>query len=89
MPFVVPKSIEDSFANHPKSQFWSNKNTKTPREISKGSGEKYWFNCDNIECGHEFQQAPNAINRGRWCPYCKNQKMCNSCDICFNKSFAK
>ena len=90
MPYKVPKTTEDSFANHPKSQFWSPRNAKKPHQVSKGSGEKYWFKCDNIECLHEFQQAPNGINRGRWCPYCTNQQLCENdeCQICYNKSFA-
>ena len=90
MPPKIPKTAEESFASHPKSQFWSSKNTKSLLEVSKGSGEKYFFECNNIECGHEFEQAPNAINRGRWCPYCTNQNLCqlNNCKICFDKSFA-
>lgn len=90
MPFKNPKSIDESFGSHPKSVFWSSKNLKSPLEVSRGSGEKYWFDCDNIECGHDFQKAPNSINRGRWCPYCTNQQLCKSleCNVCFYKSFA-
>jgi hypothetical protein len=36
MPYKVPKTIEDSFANHSKSQFWSPRNAKKPHEVSKG-----------------------------------------------------
>ena len=45
MPPKIPKTAEESFASHPKSQFWSSKNTKSLLEVSKGSGEKY-FGCD-------------------------------------------
>jgi len=89
MPIKVPKSFEDSFANHPKSAFWSDKNKKKPHEVSKGSGENYLFNCDNPDCGHEFSKGINDINRGRWCPYCTNQQLCDKpdCQNCFDKSF--
>jgi len=60
--------------------------TIKPRDIIKGSGKKYWFNCDN--CPHSFK---TNINNNCWCPYCCNNSkiLCNNeCSICFNKSFA-
>ena len=54
----------------------------------KGSGEKYWFNCDT--CTHEFINNPSHVSNGRWCPYCVNKIMCgkDECMNCYNKSFA-
>jgi len=85
---VIPAKEEDSFAVSDKAQFWSKKNIKSPREVSRGSGEKYIFDC-NI-CGHEFTKAINQVNRGRWCPFCVNQELCENadCESCYNKSFA-
>jgi very-short-patch-repair endonuclease len=98
-PFCANKSLCDdtnclschnkSFASHENSQYWSDKNILTPRQVLKGSKKKLWFLC-NI-CNHEFEQVPSAItNRGRWCPFCTNQKLCqdSTCTNCNNKSFA-
>ncbi len=76
------------FSDHPKSKYWSNKNTIKPNEVALNSHKKFWFDC---ECGHDFEQDPNHINIwNRWCPYCSNQKLCDKedCKDCFNKSFA-
>ena len=82
--------FEKSFASHEKSKYWSIKNQITPRQIVKGTGEKYWFNCD--KCCHEFIKDIHAITGERcgWCPYCANKKICENyeCKECFNKSFA-
>ena len=80
--------LEKSFASHEKSIFWSDKNEKHPKDVSKCSGSKYWFNCS--ECGHEFEGSLNHISTGCWCSYCSNKKLCNNneCKKCFKKSFA-
>ncbi len=78
----------NSFASSDKAEYWSKKNKKNSREVSKSSGTKYLFNCD--KCFHEFNTTlGNITNSDRWCPYCANKKLCNDdCEICFNKSFA-
>ena len=76
------------FDSHPKSKFWSNRNTLKPNEVALNSHKKFWFDC---ECGHQFDIQLNNINVGRWCMYCANKKLCNkdiNCKICFDKSFA-
>lgn len=82
--------FEKSFASHEKAKFWSSKNSISPRQIFKGSGEKCWFNCD--KCCHWFIKNIHAITgeKNGWCPYCVNKKMCDNdkCKECFNKSFA-
>jgi very-short-patch-repair endonuclease len=82
--------FEKSFASHEKSKYWSSKNVISPRHIVKGTGEKYWFNCD--KCCHEFIKDIHKITgeRSGWCIYCANKKMCDNddCKECFNKSFA-
>jgi len=79
-----------SFASHEKSKYWSSKNNILSMQVVKGSGEKYWFNCD--KCSHDFEKQINAITGEKegWCPYCANQKMCHKdeCIDCYNKSFA-
>jgi very-short-patch-repair endonuclease len=77
-----------TFDSHPKSKFWSNRNTLKPNEVALNSHKKIWFDCD---CGHEFDIQLNNVNIGRWCPYCSNKKLCESnknCKICFDKCFA-
>ncbi len=82
--------FEKSFASHEKSKYWHEKNEKNPREVSKGTSDKYWFNCD--KCDHIFEKSLGAIsgNREGWCPYCVNKKLCDEddCVDCFKKSFA-
>jgi len=79
------------FSDHPKSAFWSRKNTKTPNEVALNSHKKFWFDCDN--CHHSFETILKNITRqNTWCPYCSNrpQKLCenNDCNSCFENSFA-
>jgi very-short-patch-repair endonuclease len=81
---------EQQFASHEKSKYWSDKNGNIkPKDVSKGSHKKYWFNCD--VCPHEFESELRGItNKNRWCIYCANKKLCMSkeCEICLYKSFA-
>jgi len=73
-----------------KVKCWSSKNKNKPREVTKNSGKKYWFDCDN--CPHSFDTALNDINKGCWCPYCSKPclKLCEhkECEFCYNNSFA-
>lgn len=81
-----------SFASNSKSRYWSDENKINPRFVGKNSHKKFKFNCDNSECGHEFESKLNAINYGTWCPYCcvPSKKKCTdkNCKSCFKKSFA-
>ncbi len=64
--------LKQSFASHPRAEFWSQKNTITPRKVSRGSSQvKYWFDC--IVCNNDFEMSPCHILEGKWCPYCKNK----------------
>jgi very-short-patch-repair endonuclease len=77
-----------TFDSHPKSKFWSNRNTLKPNQVALNSHKKFWFDC---ECGHEFESCLRNINFGKWCPYCSNKKVCESnknCQVCFDKCFA-
>jgi very-short-patch-repair endonuclease len=69
---------------------WSDKNKLKPREVTKGTPRKFWFDCD--KCGHDFYSDLHNITAVNctWCPYCANQKMCvmEDCDHCYHKSFA-
>ena len=79
----------NSFASHPKAKCWSKQNKKSPREVTKSNGNKYWFDCD--ECHHSFVTTPGNINcNGSWCPYCAHQKLCenHNCSFCESNSFA-
>jgi very-short-patch-repair endonuclease len=84
-------TFEKSFASHEKSKFWSKKNGDIiPRQISKSTQKKYWFDCN--KCVHTFESAISSVtnkNRGRWCPYCVNKKLCDNidCKKCLEKSF--
>jgi len=83
------RCYEHSLASNDKAEFWSEKNDRTPRDVFKGSIEKYLFDCD---CGHEFLMSPESINKGYWCQYCCNKsvKLCDDeeCERCYERSFA-
>jgi hypothetical protein len=51
-----------SFASHEKSKYWSNKNPVNPRDVFKGSGNKFIFNC---ECNHEIIQSLAHVTSGK------------------------
>jgi hypothetical protein len=80
--------FNNSFASHKKALYWSDKNYFMPRNIFKGSSNKYWFNC--LDCNHSFDCRLADVLSEKWCPYCANNKLCNNthCNFCFNNSFA-
>jgi hypothetical protein len=81
-------SIKNTFDKHTKSIFWSNQNLLKPNEVALNSHKKFWFDC---ECGHQFEIALNCLNKGSWCSYCANKKLCElnkNCKSCFDKCFA-
>jgi len=80
--------FDRSFASNEKSKYWYECNNLNPIDVLKNSNKKYKFKCG--ECNHIFEAIPNSINRGRWCPYCVNKKLCEdeNCKTCFKKSFA-
>jgi hypothetical protein len=73
--------FEKSFASHPKSKFWSNKNKLKSYQVFKGTGKKYLFDCK--VCNHEFEARLDNIT-------CSTTKICKKedCQYCFKKSFA-
>jgi len=82
--------FEKSFASNLKAKFWSNKNTLTPRQVFRGSNNKYWFDC--YKCNHEFERPICVIKNDTFCNYCSisTSIICENenCLFCFNKSFA-
>jgi very-short-patch-repair endonuclease len=78
-----------NFSSHPKSAFWSSKNSITPDKVSYCSDKKFWFDCD--VCGHDFYKSISDVScSGTWCYYCSKSRLCGSsdCKTCFNNSFA-
>ena len=64
--------FNNSFASHYRSKYWSSKNTKTPRQVFKGTRYKYILICDEK---HEFEMNMNNITKKdpHWCPQCINK----------------
>ena len=80
---------QNTFINHKKAKYWSEKNYPiTPDMVALKSGKIMWFNCP---CGprHDFQSVVRHITNGHWCPYCRPgaRRLCK-CEICFKKSMA-
>ena len=75
-----------SFASHPKSVFWSNKNVIEPRFIIKNSKIHYIFRCDL--CPHDFKASLTNVCNNRWCSYCNGDKLCDNidCQWCIDRS---
>ncbi len=82
------KCYERSFATHPRSINWSDKNKIKPYQVHKSSNKKFYFNCK--DCEHELFISLTNIIKGQWCGYCKGNNICLSenCKMCFEKSFA-
>ena len=59
-------------------------NSDDPFTLTRKSGKKYIFNC--AECKHDICTPLYCIQRGQWCKFCTNQKLCGKCDYCYNKS---
>jgi hypothetical protein len=82
--------FDKSFASHEKSKYWSDKNKLKPKDIFKGTHDKYLFNC-NI-CNHEFygQLSSITLKKPSWCSFCTNKNLCKNldCNVCFENSFA-
>ena len=53
------------------AEFDIERNKVTPRQVTKGSGKKYWFACN--DCHHSFKSALSHITSGKWCPSCKHK----------------
>jgi hypothetical protein len=84
-------SYEDSFASHPRSEFWhpTLNGSVTPRDIAKSNGKKHWFKCG--VCNHDFDNIfYNIIHKDQWCSYCAKRRLClvEDCVYCLNNSFA-
>ena len=80
--------FDKSFASHPMAARWSAANSKTPRQVLKGSHSSFEFNCS---CGHTYENVLYSFNTGgTGCSYCGNKKLCNddNCKKCFQKSLA-
>lgn len=59
-----------SMASHPSAEFWSEKNSKAPIEVSKGNHLEIFFVCENK---HKFCMPAYSVTKGAWCPFCKNK----------------
>ena len=80
--------LQNSFAFIRSLCFGLKKNEVSPREVSKGTEKKYYFDCS--ACKHEIFVCPKEVVAGSWCSYCTNHKRCisESCTFCFKNSFA-
>lgn len=63
--------FNNSFASNHLVMYWDHeKNILTPRQCTKSCKIKIWFICNNK---HSFEVLLNSVNRGDWCPLCKNK----------------
>jgi hypothetical protein len=55
-------------------QSWSTENDKTPRQVLRGTLDKYLFDCQ--ECHSTFSmRVRNVVCYDSWCPRCASSKM--------------
>jgi hypothetical protein len=57
-----------SFATHPMSYLWGDKNDVQAVEVLKNSMVEYWFYCST--CKNEFKLSLRKVCRGHWCTRC-------------------
>ncbi len=88
---------KDSFGSlySKKAEFWSDKNKKSPFEVSPMSGDKYKFICE--KCGEEFERDLAHLNRsniGVVCRECKSslleqstKKVLDKYNIKYNREY--
>lgn len=74
MPTSTPTKDNDFLGNHPELAIhWdSEKNDRSPGEVTRSSNKKRWFNC---KLGHSFSVSPNRATQGSWCPYCSGKRI--------------
>ena len=68
----IPKEGKSFYENdyYNRISYWDfDKNNTHPKKVSKYSGIKRWFNCEN---SHSFEMAVGEANHGKWCPHCAN-----------------
>jgi len=87
------RCYQRSFCSKHASENWSTENLPiTPRMVTRGSGQQFWFNCSG--CCHKYMKCLSYIegpHRTRGCPFCNsNQERCldEKCTVCEAKSFA-
>lgn len=62
---------DKSFVSHRKSKYWSEKNTKSTRQVFLQCNKKFWFDCK--VCKLPFFSFVSTVYRGTWCPICKHK----------------
>ncbi len=63
--------FEHSFASNSQNKYWSIENKVLPREVMKGTANKYLFVCKN---NHLFERSLNSITtKNSWCSICKHK----------------
>lgn len=60
-----------SFSSNKYSEFWSEENLLTPREVFKCSNEKFKFDCPN--CEDVYESTLIHISNNSWCSCTKNK----------------
>jgi very-short-patch-repair endonuclease len=77
-----------SFAAHPRSEEWSDKNKDTPKDYFPGTKKKVWLYCDI--CFHDYETSVGSITaKNVQCNFCTDKNLCdNDCLGCHDKSFA-
>lgn len=69
--YIIDTYGEDNF-----NKVWSDKNTKDPFGILKGSEQKIWIKCINDNTHPDYEQVCNTFCKGIGCPYCTGHKVC-------------
>ena len=63
----------DPVSAFPMAAFWSSRNDCTPNEISRGSSEPLWWNCES--CAQPFRRSPKDLQRER----SRGRCLCDAC----------
>lgn len=66
--------IINTFDEEYLDKIWSNKNNKSPWDVSSKSDKSFWFNCLNNP-NHTYEKSLYHFSNGSRCPYCSNHKI--------------
>ena len=80
----IGQLIVDKYGEEYLLKIWSDKNDKSPFDISKSSMEKIWLRCQNDSTHPDYDlSAFNFVNSHN-CPYCVGKRVCLTNSLGYN-----
>lgn len=74
----IGQNIIDTYGEDYLADIWSDKNIKSPFDISKSSKDIIWLKCINNNDHPDYCLSTNNFQKTHTCPYCIGKKVCLS-----------